>query len=194
MNKNSFNTFFLITLAIIFTVALTFASIELPKITDDLLQEKVNYVNVYTGGGELQELKTELFIKHFHFRSLGYAAILITVILITIGFITEKTGLTSLGAIAIFLPIFGHFAATMFFLGGLGFLRLLWLPGLDISFDIMKLGDAVFIPYRIILDLFNLVGINLHSILPYFFISSGLLLFCYSTIIWFKITSKKGTL
>ena len=37
--------------------------------------------------------------------------------------------------IVLFLPVFGHFALTMFFLGGLGFLRLLWMPFLDVSFN-----------------------------------------------------------
>jgi len=179
------NAFLLSILAILFTIGLTFASIELPKITDDLFHEKVNFVDVYTGGGDLQEIKTELFIKHFHLRTIGYVCLLTVIVLIIIGFITERTGLSTLGAFAIFLPVFGHFAATMFFLGGLGFLRLLWLPGLDISFDIMNLGNAVFIPYRIIIDGFNLIGINLHSILPYFFIVFGLLIFCFGTLVWF---------
>ena len=174
----------LASIAIIFTIALTFASFELPNVFDNLLNENVQFVNVQTGGGNLQEIKTELFIEHFHLRTIGYVSLFIIVILILVGFITEKTGLTSLGAFAIFLPVFGHFAATMFFLGGLGFLRLLWLPGLDISFDIMKLGDAVFIPYRIILDVFNFIGINLYNILPYLIITLGLFIFCFSTLIW----------
>ena len=190
--KSKFLTpFLLLTLTIIFTIGLTFASIELPKVTDDLIHDKMSFVNVYTGGGDLQELKTELFIQHFHLRTIGYICLFAIVFLIILGFITEKSGLTSLGAFAIFLPVFGHFAATMFFLGGLGFLRLIWLPGLDISFDIMKLGDAVFIPYRIILDIFNLIGINLYSVLPYIFIVSGLLIFCIGTLIWFNTYFKK---
>ena len=90
-------------------------------------------------------------------RTIGYVCLFAIIGLIIIGFVTEKAGLTTLGAFAIFLPVFGHFAATMFFLGGLGFLRLIWLPGLDISFNVMNLGDAVFIPYRIIIDAFNLL-------------------------------------
>jgi len=180
------NSFLLIFLAIIFTLGLTFASIELPKLADNLLHQNANFVNVQTGGGNLQEIKTELFVRHFHLRTIGYLSLAVIIALIIIGFVTEKTGLSSIGAFAIFLPVFGHFAATMFFLGGLGFLRLLWLPGLDISFNFMNLGDAVFIPYRFILDSFDLVGITLHRILPYIFISIGLLIFCIGIIIWFK--------
>ena len=161
LKKN--NAILLSVLAIIFTLGLTFASIELPRLTDNLIQDKANFVNVYTGGGELQDIKTELFIRHYNLRLIGYSCLFAIVGIIIIGFLTEKWELTSLGAFAFFLPVFGHFAATMFFLGGLGFLRLLWLPGLDISFDLMKLGDAVFIPYRIILDGFNLIGIKIYS-------------------------------
>jgi hypothetical protein len=49
----------------------------------------------------------------------------------------------------------------------------------------MNLGDAVFIPYRIIIDAFNLVGIDLNNALPYILIASGLLIFCFATLIWF---------
>ena len=127
--KRKLNALFLPALAIIFTVGLTFASIELPKLADQIFHENFRYVNVQTGGGDLNSIKTELFIEHFNLRILGYVCLFIILLLILIGFITEKSGLTSLGAFAIFLPVFGHFAATMFFLGGLGFLRLLWLPG-----------------------------------------------------------------
>ena len=190
--KSKFTTsFLLLTLAVIFTIGLTFASIELPRVTDNLIGENLNFVNVYTGGGDLQEIKTELFIKHYHLRTIGYVCLFAIIGLIIIGFVTEKAGLTTLGAFAIFLPVFGHFAATMFFLGGLGFLRLIWLPGLDISFNIMSLGDAVFIPYRIIADGFNLIGIDLNEILPYFLIVFGLLIFCFATLVWFQ-TYYKG--
>jgi protein-S-isoprenylcysteine O-methyltransferase Ste14 len=191
MKRDIFTTLLLTILAIVITVALTFVSIELPEMTDNLIHGNLNFVNVYTGGGDLQEIKTELFIRHFHLRTIGYISLSIVIILIIAGFLTEKTGLTSIGAFAIFLPVFGHFAATMFFLGGLGFLRILWLPGLDVSFDLMKLGDAVFIPYRIILDIFNFVGINLDYLLSYIFIISGLLIFALGTLKWFEIYFKK---
>jgi len=59
----------------------------------------------------------------------------IMVILIVVGFVTEKAGWTAAGALVLFLPVFGHFAATMFFLGGLGFLRLARLAILDMNYQ-----------------------------------------------------------
>jgi hypothetical protein len=182
--KSRFTTsFLLLILAIIFTIGLTFASIELPSKIDNFIGSNATAVNVYTGGGEFQEIKTQLFIQHYHLRTIGYICLFVIFLLILIGFVTEKTGLTTLGAFAIFLPVFGHFAATMFFLGGLGFLRLIWLPGLDISFNLMKIADAVFIPFRIIIDLFSLVGININDAFPYILIFIGLLIFCFATLI-----------
>ena len=190
--KSKFTTsLLLLILAIIFTIALTFASIELPSIVDDYIGNNLSSVNIYTGGGELQEIKTQLFIQHYNLRTIGYISLLVIIILIIVGFITEKSGLTTIGAFAIFLPVFGHFAATMFFLGGLGFLRLIWLPGLDISFNIMNIGDSVFIPYRIFIDAINLVGIDLNSSLPYILIFSGLMIFCFATLVWFQTYYQK---
>jgi hypothetical protein len=191
MKRKIASAFLLSVLAIIFTIALTFASIEFPKLTDDLIHDSIDFVNVYTGGGEYQELKTDYFISHYHIRTIGYISLGVIALMIILGFITERTGWSSLGAFAVFLPVFGHFAATMFFLGGLGFLRIIWLPGLDLSFDIMKLGDAVFIPYRLIIDLFNLAGINLNDILPYIFTAAGLMIFCIGTLQWFFAYFKK---
>ena len=107
MNKKNLYAFLLTLLAIVFTLGLTFASIEFPKIADEYLHQNMEFVNVYTGGGDIQELKTELFISHFHLRTIGYISLFIIVALIIVGFVTEKTGLTSLGAFAIFLPVFG---------------------------------------------------------------------------------------
>lgn len=120
MKSKSTISFLLLMLAIIITIGLAFTSIELPNKIDNFIGKNINTVNVYTGGGELQEIKTQLFIQHYHLRTIGYFSLFTIILLIIIGFITEKIGLTTLGAFALFLPVFGHFAATMFFLGGLG--------------------------------------------------------------------------
>ena len=139
--------FFLLLLALIFTAGLMFASVELPKTADRLLGQKVGALDVATGQDEISAYKTEIFLSHYHIRLGGYICLGLILILIVAGFVLEKQGLASAGAIILFLPVFGHFAATMFFLGGLAFLRFLWLPFLDISFDIMRLGDIVLLPY-----------------------------------------------
>jgi hypothetical protein len=45
----------------------------------------------------------------------------------------------------------------MFFLSGLGMIRVGWLPFMDISFDLLNLGQIAFLPYRILIWFFSLV-------------------------------------
>jgi len=177
--------FVLVLLAVIFTVGLTFASVELPRLLDKVLHKNIDFLDVATGQSELTAYKTDLFLSHFKLRLLGYISLAIVLGLIIIGFIMEKKGIASVGAIILFLPVFGHFAATMFFLGGLGFLRLIWLPFFDVSFDVMRLGDIVLLPYRFLIDIFSWVGINIWRELPYIITGLGLFLFLVGVLTWF---------
>ncbi len=179
-----YQTLLIILLALIFTIGLTFASVELPKLADKLLHEKIDFLDVATGQDELTDHKTELFLSHYHIRLIGYLSLGLILALIITGFFLEKQGLASAGAIILFLPVFGHFAATMFFLGGLAFLRFLWLPFLDISFNIMRLGDIVLLPYNWILDGASLIGLNLWKELPFVITGLGLFIFLLGVLAW----------
>ena len=83
-----------------------------------------------------------------HVRAIGYACLAVVGLLIVVGFVVEERGILSSGASS-FLPTFGHFASYMFFLAGLGVLRVLWLPVWESSFDLLRLGDIVYLPYVI---------------------------------------------
>lgn len=172
-------------LAVIFMIGLTFASIELPRLIDDFLGKNINTPNVATGLNELSDYKTELYFQYFHLRIIGYSCLALLIVLIIVGFVTEKTGITSAGALMLFLPVFGHFAATMFFLGGLGFLRLLWLPLLDVSFNLFRLGDIINLPYHFLEFCCTSVGINPWPNLSWFITALGLLIFLLGTLTWF---------
>lgn len=186
--------FFLTILAAIFTIGLTFASVELPRIVDTLLHEKIDFLDVATGLDEVTAYKTELYLQHYHLRLIGYVCLALTIIMIAVGFITNKSGLTSAGAIVLFLPVFGHFAVTMFFLGGLGFLHLLWMPFLDVSDQLLHLGDIVCLPYRILLYTASLIGINIWRELPFVITGLGLLLFTLGTLAWFYARIQKKSI
>jgi len=180
-------------LAVIFTVGLTFASIELPRLLDGFLAKNIDTPEVATGSNAQSDYKTDLYLRHFHLRLIGYISLAVIVIMIVVGFITEKSGWTSAGALFLFLPVFGHFAATMFFLGGLGFLRLLWLPFLDVSFRLFRLGAIINLPYNILLDLYSLTGLGRRILLSHIIIGLGLLIFFLGTLTWFYArTQKKG--
>jgi HEAT repeat protein/protein-S-isoprenylcysteine O-methyltransferase Ste14 len=192
--KTKFVYGFLLTLlAIIFTIGLTFASLELPRLLDSFLHRNVDFLDVATGSGAESDYKTELYLGHYHLRLIGYCCLALIIILIAVGFITGKSGLSSAGAVFLFLPVFGHFALTMFFLGGLGFMRLIWMPFLDVSFDVLRLGDIVYLPYRMFLDLSSLVGVSIRRELPYVITGIGLLLFMLGTLAWLysKVQKKR---
>lgn len=182
---------FITLLAIVFTVGLTFASLELPKLLDSFLQKSFTFPGFDHGLTQLNLSKTELYIRHFHIRTIGYFCLALVIGLIVVGFVTNKTRLSSLGAVALFLPAFGSFAFSMFFLAGLGFLRLLWMPFTDMSSDIMRLGDIAYVPY----DLFMYLGSVFHTYPRYVFITLcigvGAFLFLFGTIAWFYTSFRR---
>lgn len=181
----------LMLLAVIFTIGLTFASLEGPG-----LLNKALYGNVPSLGGDSHDdnattFRTEIFISHYNLRLIGYICFGIMAALIAAGFITGKKGLASAGALLVFLPVFAQFAAVMFFLAGLGVLNVIWMPALDISFNSGQLGDIVYLPYRLLHSLFTDLGVNIYRPVVYFFLGSGLLLFVVGTYTWFVARQRK---
>jgi hypothetical protein len=79
------------------------------------------------------------------FRLAGYVGLAIILLITTAGFLLKKTRLSILGSLAIYLPTIGYFAFTMFFLAGVGALRLLWLPFTD-SDVLTRPGLITFLP------------------------------------------------
>lgn len=179
------HAFLLIFLAIIFAIGLTFASVELPRLLSSFLDRTVPHPNVDSHADESSVFRTELYIQRYHIRLIGYASFTLVIILIIAGFITNKSGLSSAGAFLFFLPLFAQFAAVMFFLAGLGLLNLVWMPILDISSDILRLGNIAYVPYRALVYIPSLLGFDIHTPLCYTLIGSGLLLFVLGTLAWF---------
>jgi protein-S-isoprenylcysteine O-methyltransferase Ste14 len=176
---------YLTILALVFAIGLTFASVELPRLLHEALVQAAPSIDVDTHTGETAEFLTGLFMQHYHLRTIGYVCFGLMLALIVAGFATGKTGLSSLGAGMLFLPVFAQFATVMFFLAGLGLLNLAWLPVLDVSFDIGRLGDIVYLPYDLLLSLFRGWGVDIHRPLVLLTIGGGLLLFVLGTLAWF---------
>ncbi len=69
MKKIKLNHGILLTLlALVFTLGLTFASVELPRLVDTLLHKNIDFLDVATGQDELTAYKTEIFLSHYHIR------------------------------------------------------------------------------------------------------------------------------
>ena len=185
------NHLFLIVLALVFSAGLIFASIELPELVDQQIKESVNFPGYDHTASDLNISRTVMYIHHFHLRAFGYIGLGIIITLIVMGFSTGKTKYSLLGTIGTFLPIFGHFAVTMFFLAGLGFLRLLWFPLTDISPLIMRLGDILLMPYTLLINMGDHLHSNWRNGLPIIFIVIGVVLFTLGVYVWF-ITRATG--
>ena len=132
MNKVASNIGLLI-LAILFSVALMFAFIELPRLLETVFAKIIGAPGFDPGMDEVAAMKSELFIKGLHLRWIGYGSLVLILAFITIGYFTKRSGWALAGAIGLFLPVFGQFALSMFFLSGLGILRVGWLPFLEIE-------------------------------------------------------------
>jgi 4-hydroxybenzoate polyprenyltransferase len=99
--------FLLAALALVFTIGLTFASVELPRLADSFLGEKFKFLDVATiptdhpdyNPDDIRNLKTELYFKTYHLRWIGYGCLATIFLLILAGFLMNKTGLSSAGAL-----------------------------------------------------------------------------------------------
>jgi protein-S-isoprenylcysteine O-methyltransferase Ste14 len=204
-------------LAIVFTVALTFATIELPRALNRLVDAALGIPHFHTA---IEPDLIEAFMRSNHVRAIGYASLVVVGLLIVAGFVVEKRGISSLGAIVLFMPTFGHFVSYMFFLAGLGVLRVLWLPVWEPSFDLLRLGDIVYLPYVVVVYplelLVSLVGfapgspvtwwlrgaglvhhywgmfrLDVRMLLAYLLIVAGLAVFLSSTLAWLYARLRK---
>lgn len=175
---------FLAFLALVFTIGLTFATVELPYRIDGILIDSVRTPDLDTNSSDTSGIQAELFIDHYNLRELGYGAFALMVLLIIVGFASRKTAMAAVGAFAFMLPVFAQFAGVMFFLAGLGVLNVLWLPLLDISFGFQRLGMVIHAPYDLLMWVFRRAGINGYWYIVYFFIGSGLLVFFLGTFVW----------
>lgn len=171
----------LIALSLIFTIGLTYASVELPALASRVL---LNHLDTPSFDPTYHPEETEAFIRAHHLRALGIGGLALTIVLIVAGLAAERRGMAAAGALAFFLPVFGHFAASMFFLAGLAMLRVIWLPILEISHEVMALGDVVYLPYAaFVWPLVNL-GLDIRDWLPWPVMGLGIAIFTASTFTW----------
>ena len=182
---------FLVFLALVFTVGLSFASVELPYLVDQAIIDAVPTPDLDSHSDEVTLIKTEFFISHYHLRAIGYACFGVILLLIGTGFATRRSGFAALGALAFMLPVFAQFAGVMFFLAGLGLLNIVWLPVLDVSFALSGLGAAIRAPYDFLRWVIGLFGVNGYWPIVYFFIGSGLLIFFLGTLAWLQARARK---
>jgi len=136
-----------VALSALFTFAFFFFILESMKTVNEFL---LNFFpNITTEAGLKQFREIFRFVRLF-----GYVAFGIVLVLILAGFAARKGYLSSIGSVALYLPVFGYFSLTMFFLVGIGVMRALWFPLIDGSPTLLLSGDIVLAPLWILGDLF----------------------------------------
>lgn len=128
-------------LSLLLTISLLYVTLDAPRIINEHLLKI--FPDCFWDFEKAKQI-TDLM------KPIGYAMLAIVAVLIVLGFITKRGRLSSLGSMALILPIFGYFAFQMFFLAGVGVLRALWFPFLDISPTVLRLGHIVYMPYFIL--------------------------------------------
>jgi protein-S-isoprenylcysteine O-methyltransferase Ste14 len=165
-------------LAVVFTVALTFATLQLPVILGNWLSKYFPDIHPVIDPDKVAEFMVVA-------RPIGYACLIVIAILIVVGFVTGKKKLSIFGSFAFFLPTFGYFFASMFFLAGLGILRVPFIPFWDPNVNLMNFGDISYLPYMVLVYPFWRGGVDIREILAWIAIGVGLFVFVLGTIAWF---------
>ncbi len=140
------------TLSAIFIIALLYSTLILPHKLHRLL---LRWIPDYG----LNWIEAEATIEAL--RPLGYLCFILFLLLILLGFVLGRFRVSILSSLGLYLPAFGHFASTMFFLAGLGVLRIVWLPLMELvsapwgyrPYDVRGLldaADAVYLPYIVL--------------------------------------------
>jgi protein-S-isoprenylcysteine O-methyltransferase Ste14 len=183
----------LVGLAVVFTLALTWVTVELPGwlaalasrwihvLGYDPLIETNDVQQVGRFGWQGWEAANR-FIAANHLEVLGAASLALVLVLVIAGFALGRRVFVATGAIALFLPVFGSFAGSMFFLAGIGILRVLWLPAWGTA--LMGLGDVAYLPYMAVVWPLWQAGIDARTVVAYAGIGIGLLIFVAGTGAW----------
>lgn len=165
-------------LAIVFTVALTFATISLPSWLGRVAQD---WIAIPDYNPAIEPAAIEAFLDTNLVRPIGYGCLAAIIVLILVGLLTQRLRLSTFGAVALFVPTFGYFAASMFFLAGIGVLRAVWLPAWS---DWLSLGDVAYVPYMAIVWPLWELGVDARAWVAAVAIGLGLLVFVSATLVW----------
>jgi protein-S-isoprenylcysteine O-methyltransferase Ste14 len=173
-------------LAVVFTVALAFATLQLPHVLGNWLSSYFPDIHPIIEPERIAEFMALA-------RPIGYTCLGIVAVLIVAGLVTGKRKLSILGSFAFFLPTFGYFFASMFFLAGLGILRVPFIPFWDPNTNLMAFGDISYLPYVALVYPFWLGAIDIREVLAWIAIGAGLFIFVLGTITWFygRVRSRK---
>lgn len=164
-------------LAVALTAALSFVTLQLPRWLTGVADRWVSIPDLHPA---IDPGAVDEFVASH--RTVGFASLALVLALIAAGMVARRRSASATGAVLLFLPTFGHFAGYMFFLAGLGVLRVLWLPMW--SSRLMALGDVAYVPYMATVWPLWLLGIDARRAVAIGAIVLGLLVFAVSVSSW----------
>lgn len=179
-------TWLMLGVAAVFTVALTFVSLELPEWLTSLANRWVDIPDYHPA---IEPDVIDDFLATSWVRPVGYTALGLVVAAVVVGLALRKRALAVMGAVVLFLPVFGAYATYMFFLAGLGVLRVLWLP---VWSGLLALGDVAYLPYMVVVWPLWQAGVDARQPVAYGAIGLGLFLFVLGTAAWLVAGTKGG--
>ena len=183
MKRKILQNLLLFVLALVFSAGLMYAFIALPQWLDGVFQRTVSGIG--HDPGYMPE-RPDYFIQAYRLKLVGSISLIVIGLFIVVGLVTRKTGFAWVGAIALFLPVFGTFAFSMFYLAGLGIFNTLLLPFMDWDMAVLSLGDVVLVPYKILLWFFGLFDWHAHDFILYACMGTGAFLFVFSVFTWLQ--------
>ena len=176
----------LIILSIVFSAGFFFSFIGIPELINEGILKLNSTPGIDHAASDYDSLLYETYLDKFNLRLIGNLSLIIIGILVVLGFITGRKLLIKSGTVAIFLPVFGQYAVGMFFLTGIGILRVGWLPVINTNPEILKLGHIIYLPYRLVEYPFSLFSIEIGKFLPLVMIASGSFIFALGVLNWLQ--------
>ncbi|MHA2173490.1 MAG: methyltransferase family protein [Candidatus Hodarchaeales archaeon] len=169
--------------ALLFTITIFFLAFEVPSFLHAVLLDLFPDLGL---SWQEPAVSTTSVLRPF-----GYLFFFTTLMLIGLSYILKSQRLSWLGAITLYIPVFGHFALEMFYFAGIGILRIFWLPLFDFSFEVFHLGDIILLPQDVFESLLHPFFLNFMDSykIPIFsrrlVVLMGLLLIFLSSWNWF---------
>lgn len=180
------NNILLILLAAVFTLGFFFSFIGIPVLMNKIIAGILHTPSIDHNSTAVDNTLYKTFLEKNRLELIGVIALTVTILLIIAGFVTKKQGFAKAGAIAVFLPVFGQYAVGMFFLTGIGILRVGWLPVIESNPDLLNLGNIIKLPYLLIDYPFSLLDIDTGRPLSIILMLAGSLIFGLGVLNWLQ--------
>ncbi len=191
MNSDLSKIIFSIILSTLFTIALFYATFILPITISSILRRI--FPDIY----QWHEIPENISYLYQCAMLIGLSTFIISIIFIVLGFIVRRTKISLIGALTLYLPVFSGFAYSMFLFAGIGVLRFIWYPLVQImggfagilstGFTVLSIPILIIISPFVILDFLGvtqMASIIAYQVVAMLLILIGLVILGVSIATW----------